>query len=169
MTIERHLECVVMWLRDTLTSKEGKKILASKQNAFGEDTFDFEENKDSFLDLSSTNQPLKTILEGICDKKFLEENNLFYTKEEIEKDNDLAGCLDTDKLNDYYQKYERKYLEDYDVLVFSERIMEYDDSDSTDLYYIVDYGHRKIYLLRYEQLDCGDDSWLDLEDEVAEF
>lgn len=169
MSIEKHLECVVLWLKDTLTSKEGKKILSSKQNAFGEDAFDFEENKDSFLDLSSSNQPLKTILEGICDKKFLEENNLFFTKEEVKKDEALYGRLDTDKLNDYYHKYEKKYLEDYDVLVFSERIMDYDDSESTDLYYIVDYGHRKIYLLRYEQRDCGDESWLDLEDEIAEF
>jgi len=169
MSIERHLECVVMWLRDTLTSKEGKKILASKQNAFGEDTFDFEENKDSFLDLTSANAPLKPILEGICDKKFLEENNLFFTEEDIEKDEALEGRLDTDKLNDYYQKYERKYLEDYDVLVFSERIMDYDDAESTDLYYIVDYGHRKIYLFRYEQRDCGDEQWLESEDEVADF
>jgi len=162
MLIKDKLKFIAGWLENTTNSEEGKKVLSKKKTPYGEDLYDFYEDKDDFLYEAGAgdNSPFKEILESICGKDYLKKSPLRFNSDDE---------LITESLDDYHIAHGKQYLNQFDILAFSECTTD-TGTCSTNEIFVVDYTHRKIYPFVYEQEDEGDEQWLEYDsDEVVEF
>ena len=151
-----HLEQMAEWAKETGDSNTARKFFEEFKDPFGDSFFHVEKDKDDFLRESACgdNTCFKEILTEILGEEEMkkEERNIFEPWGLAQNPDHLS----TELLDKYQETYKKQYLKEADILTVWEYPDGGDGAKSSDTFFVIDFTHRKIYQLVYEQEDCGD-------------
>lgn len=161
---KKHSEFIAEWIRNTKTPAEARKILGTKVSIYGEKVFSFDKKKDDLFMVANAgdNKAFKVLIMLLGGINFLKEHPEYDIFEKGHEDNWYNDRLDSDKLDDFHDKYKKQYLDAFNVLVVYEYQMMGRTTSSYPIY-IIDFNKRRIIQLEYEEASEGDDQWLDLD------
>ena len=162
-----HSDYIAEWMEDLNDADDAKRFFEKFKDPFEEPFFRFDDEKDDVLELAGAgdNKCFKEMILDLFGEDILEkcpDRDIFEHSEEDDWYNDR---LDTDKLDDYHDKFNKQYLDDLNLLtVYENNVMG--ESTSAFQFYVISFDQKKIYVFAYEEYDEGDEQNLTLKKTV---
>jgi len=158
----KHTRVIAEWIQKLSTESEVKDFLSTIKDPFGDPQFDFYKDKDDVLYMAGSgyNEDLKGLLFDILGKEEMAkpERDIFYPPGDDCSIFDEKN-IDYDKLEAYHKKYDKLFLEDYNIITFYENNYG-GNTTQAYLFYVVSFDKRVMYTFGYEESNEGDESGL---------